>query len=345
MAEITLLTFEGKTHSNVPIAGCKGHVSEAAFFLAIDAKKPLEEGKHYTTLEGTRHANLSLLIGNETEASFDPGPINIKPIYVKTTMDNSTKFENQAYVMKAILHNSMTKATREYMLTIPQYRIAHEYTETRCMFLAMKEHLSSSLGAVSKDDSIILMVAMHIKYIANMKQGDQEEASTYKTRMDLKLDEIFALRSWEKDIVLQSILAGILFNGLNSDYDESLKYAIEHNGFKNIKTMDDANQMITQWEGHIKLTNELRSVSINNKSIKVTNTNSINNTNTINSSKMPPQPWMSCWYCNIKGDHFATHCPDLTDEQKVRLTAEREKMKKNNNKFNSNKKNIKTDQN
>ena len=245
MAEITLLTFEGKTHSNVPVAGCKGHMSDTMIALSQD-KNPLTEGIHYVTLEGVKHAHLSLLSGTENEASFDPGPIDIKPIYVKTTMDNSTKFENQAYVMKAILHNSMTKATRDYMLTIPQYKIAHEFTETRCMYLAMKEHLSSSLGAVAKDDSIILMVALHLKSITNMKQGDQEEASTYKTRMDLKLDEIIALRSWEKDIVLQSLLAGILFNGLNSDYDESLKYAIEHNGFKEIKTMDDANQLITQ---------------------------------------------------------------------------------------------------
>ena len=80
--------------------------------------------------------------------------------------------------------------------------------------------------------------------------------------------------------------------------------------------MDDANQLITQWEGHLKLANELRSVSITNKSIKVTNTNSITNTN-INSDKIPPQPWMSCWFCNTKGNHYATHCPDLTDEQKV----------------------------
>ena len=156
------------------------------------------------------------------------------------------------------------------------------------MFLAMKEHLSSSLGAVAKDDSIILMVALHIKSIVNMKQGDQEEASTYKTRMDTKMDEIYALRMWEKDTVLQSILARILFNGLNnSDYDESLKYATEHNGFKQIKTMNDANQMITQWEGHIKLTNELKSVSITNKAVKVTNTNSFTNTN-ISSDKLPP---------------------------------------------------------
>ena len=67
-----------------------------------------------------------------------------------------------------------------------------------------------------------------------------------------------------------------------------------------------------------------------NKSIKVTNTNSNSITNTnINSDKMPPKPWVLCWFCNTKGDHFATHCPDLTDEQKVRLIAEREKMNKN----------------
>ena len=37
---------------------------------------------------------------------------------------------------------------------------------------------------------------------------------------------------------------------------------------------------------------------------------------------------MSCWFCDTKGNHYATNCPDLTDEQKVRLIAEREKMNK-----------------
>ena len=36
MAEITLLTFEGKTHSNVPVAGCKGHMSDTMIALSQD---------------------------------------------------------------------------------------------------------------------------------------------------------------------------------------------------------------------------------------------------------------------------------------------------------------------
>ena len=86
---------------------------------------------------------------------------------------------------------------------------------------------------------------------------------------------------------------------------------------------------LKQWEGHIKLTNELRSVSISNKTVKVANTNSITNTN-ISSNRMPPKLRMLCWFCNTKGDHFATHCPELTDDQKVRLKAERDKEKNRN---------------
>ena len=148
--------------------------------------------------------------------------------------------------------------------------------------------------------------------------------------MDTKLDEIYALESWEKNQCFQKILAGILMNGLNNDYDESIKYAIEHDGFKNCKTFEEANLMVTRWEGHIKLANELRSVSISNKSIKVTNTNSITTTNTI-SDKRHPKPWMYCYVCDMKGDHFPTHCPEFSEEQRIRCRAARDKeIQKNN---------------
>ena len=57
MAEVTLLTFEGKKHSSVPVTGCKGYVSDEALAMAITATRPLLESTDYVTLVAVRHAN------------------------------------------------------------------------------------------------------------------------------------------------------------------------------------------------------------------------------------------------------------------------------------------------